>query len=359
VLAEGYTRATRTTPQAADGQGRPIAELPRFGEFLVGQGYITGAQLRAGLERQREAAALGAHQAIGQTLAALGFITHEQLDRAGIEQVRQLQNALEEANHRLERRVAERTEALQAAVKQLAELNELKANFIANISHELRTPLVPIKGFSDLLLNGSLGALSAGQFEAVETINRSAQRLETLLNQLIQFASSVKGRLVINPTILHVPDLLDPLWDYFQPRADSAGVSLTRDVPSSLPLVTADGEKIYWVLYQLLDNAIKFTPPGGCVTLSAAASAEAVRLSVHDTGVGISSENLKLIFEPFAQAADIPAQMGGQLVDGTGLGLALVKRIVEAHDSHVDVDSQVGQGSTFSFQLPLSNRAPQ
>jgi signal transduction histidine kinase len=355
VLAEGYTRAIPT--RAGAGRVHATAELPRFGEFLVGQGYITPAQLQAGLARQREAAALGAHQAIGQTLVAMGAITRERLDQAGIEQVRQLQNALEESNRQLERRVLERTEALQAAVRQLTELNQLKANFIANISHELRTPMVPIKGYSDLLLNGSLGKLSAGQVEAVEAIHRSAQRLETLLSQLIQFASSVKGKLVVSPTILHVPDLLDPLWDFFQPKAEAGAVTLARAVPANLPLALADGEKIYWVLYQLLDNAIKFTPAGGQVVLTAAAGPSRLRLSVRDSGVGISAENLKLIFEPFAQASDMPAQLGGQLVDGTGLGLALVKRIVEAHDSRVEVESQVGQGSTFSFELPLANPA--
>ena len=353
VLAEGYTRATLRVPRPEPSGARGTSELPRFGEFLVGQGYITAAELRAGLDRQREAAALGVRQAIGHTLVAMGVISRERLDEAGIQQVRQLQSALEENNRRLELRVAERTQALQAAVQQITELNEMKANFIANISHELRTPLVPIKGYSDLLLNGSLGGLSDTQLEAVQTISRSGLRLDTLINQLIQFASSVKGKLVVNPTIVHVPDLLEPLWDYFQPKADAAGVTLVRDVPDGLPLALADAEKMYWVLYQLLDNAIKFTQRGGQVSVSATAGPASLRLSVRDTGIGISPENLARIFEPFAQSSGTP----GQLVDGTGLGLALVKRIVEAHNSRVEVDSQLGRGSTFAFELPLSRPA--
>jgi signal transduction histidine kinase len=351
VLAEVYARAS--VPGAEPAGARAIAELPRFGEFLVGQGFVTPAQLRAGLDRQRESAALGVRKTIGHTLVAIGAITRERLDQAGIQQVRQLQRALEENNRQLEQRVVERTQALQTAVQQLTELNELKANFIANISHELRTPLVPIKGFSDLLINGSLGVLDDGQLEAVETISRSAQRLETLINQLIQFASSVKGRLVVNPTIIYMPDLLEPLWDYFQPKADAAALTLAREVPAGLPLARADAEKIYWVLYQLLDNAIKFTPPGGKVALSVTAGVNTMRLTVRDSGIGISAERLHQIFEPFAQPADAP----GQLVDGTGLGLALVKRIVEAHAGRVEVESQPGQGSTFSFELPLSRSA--
>jgi len=352
TLAESYTRATRSAPRPDDSGTPGATELPRFGEFLVGEGYITAAQLRAGLDRQRESAAVGTHRAIGQTLMAMGLISRERLDQAGIQQVRQLQAALEESHHLLELRVEERTQALQAAVQQITQLTEMKANFIANISHELRTPLVPIKGFSDLLLNGSLGNLSDGQQAAVETISRSTGRLDTLIHQLIQFASSVKGKLIVNPTIVHVPDLIEPLWDYFQPKADAAGVTLVRAVPDSLPLVLADAEKMYWVFYQLLDNAIKFTGPGGQVSVSAAAGPRSMRLSVRDTGIGISPENLPLIFEPFAQAG-----APGQLVDGTGLGLALVKRIVEAHSSRVTVESQLGQGSTFSFELPLSRPA--
>jgi signal transduction histidine kinase len=211
---------------------------------------------------------------------------------------------------------------------------------------------VPIRGYADLLLNGSLGGLSDGQHDAVATISRSVQRLELLINQLIQFASSVKGKLIINPTMIHLPDLMEPLWDYFQPRADAAEVTLERAISDDIPLVHADAEKIYWVLYQLLDNAIKFNRPGGRVTVAAVTRANLVRLSVRDTGLGISPDHLQLIFEPFAQAADTQ----GLLVNGTGLGLALVKRIVEAHGARVNVDSHVGQGSTFAFELPLAQR---
>jgi signal transduction histidine kinase len=323
--------------------------LPRFGEFLVGQGYITPVQLRAGLQRQREAAALGAHKTIGQTLLAMGLISREQLELASIQQVKQLQAALEENNRQLEQRVAERTEALEAALRRLTELEELKANFIANISHELRTPLVPLKGFADLLLAGSLGTLSEQQAHAVETISRSAQRLEALINALIQFASSVKGKLVINPTAFDVRDLAAPLWEYFGPRAEDKQVALRQTWPDRLPLAHADAEKIYWVLYQLVDNAVKFTPAGGSVELSAEARPARLRINVRDTGLGIAPDRHGLIFQPFAQAVDKP-----ETFDGTGLGLALVKRIVEAHDSRVEVDSRLNGGSTFSFELPLA-----
>ena len=132
-------------------------------------------------------------------------------------------------------------------------------------------------------------------------------------------------------------------------------MTLVRDVPARLPLVRADAEKIYWVLYQLIDNGIKSTPAGGQVSFEAAAGKNSMRLSVRDTGIGVSPDQLRLIFEPFSQASDAP----GQLVDGTGLGLALVKRIVEAHSARVEIESQPGHGSTFSFELPLVQPAAQ
>jgi signal transduction histidine kinase len=158
--------------------------------------------------------------------------------------------------------------------------------------------------------------------------------------------------MVINPTIIVIGDLIEPLWEYFGPRAEAAGLSLRRDVPEALPMIRADSEKIYWVLFQLMDNAVKFTPAGGWIILRAEARAESVRLSVSDTGVGILPAQLGHIFQPFHQA---PPTETGQLVDGTGLGLALVKRIVDAHDSKVEVTSRPKQGSTFAFELPIAN----
>jgi signal transduction histidine kinase len=126
-------------------------------------------------------------------------------------------------------------------------------------------------------------------------------------------------------------------------------VTLRQSWPEHLPLAHADAEKIYWVLYQLVDNAVKFTPSGGSVELAAEALPASLRLSVRDTGLGIAPERIGLIFKPFSQAVDKP-----ETFDGTGLGLALVKRIIEAHDQQVEVDSRPNAGSTFAFELPLA-----
>jgi signal transduction histidine kinase len=326
--------------------------LPRFGEFLVTNGDITEAQLHAALARQRAEAARGAQKTIGQTLLEMGLVTRDQLDRASIQQVKQLQTAFHNIIGQLEEHVAQRTRELQQALQQLTELNALKANFIASISHELRTPIVPIKGYTDMLASGALGPLSEMQTNALKVVGRSVVRLEELLNALIQFASSVKGQMTIHPTVFVLSDLARRAVDYFAPRAAGKDIRLGLDLPPFLPLVAADGEKIYWVLFQLLDNALKFTPSGGEVTVTAEVRPARVRLSVRDTGPGIPPERLSAIFQPFRQLETAP----GQLVDGTGLGLALVKRIVEAHNAKIEVESGPGRGSVFAFELPIASR---
>jgi signal transduction histidine kinase len=325
--------------------------LPRFGEFLVTNGDITEAQLQAALARQREEAARGVQKTIGQTLLEMGRVTRDQLDRASLQQVKQLQSAFHNIIQQLEEHAAQRTRELQHALQQLTELNELKANFISSISHELRTPLVPIKGYVELLADGALGPLSAPQAEALNVVGRHVVRLEELLNALIQFASSIKGMLVINPTVFALPDLARRAVDFFSSRAAEKNVRLGLDLPASLPPVEADAEKIYWVLLQLLDNALKFTPSEGEVRVSAEARSPHVRVSVRDTGPGIPPARIRAIFEPFRQIEPAP----GQLVAGTGLGLALVKRIVEAHGSKTEVESAPGRGSLFAFELPIAS----
>jgi len=334
--------------------GRPyVADviLPRFGEFLVTSGDITESQLHAALARQRAEAARGAQMTIGQTLLEMGLVTREQLDHASLRQVKQLQTAFHNIIQQLEQHAAQRTRELQQALQQLTELNALKANFVASISHELRTPIVPIKGYTDLLANGSLGPLSEVQSEALRVVTRSVARLEELLNALIQFASSVKGHMTVHPTVFVLSDLARRAVEYFASRAAAKDIRLDLDVPASLPLVAADGEKIYWVLFQLLDNALKFTPSGGEVTVTVEVRPPRVRLSVRDTGPGIPSERLGAIFQPFRQLETTSSQ----LVDGTGLGLALVKRIVEAHASKIEVESAPGRGSVFAFELPIAS----
>jgi signal transduction histidine kinase len=323
--------------------------LPRLGEYLVRDGYLTEIQLRAALERQKASAGDGTHgRLLGQTLEEMGFITRDRLDQVIAQQILELQTALLEANQSLEKRVAERTSELEAALVKLTELNRLKANFVANISHELRTPLTQIKGYNSLLADGVLGALTAEQVEALTVATRSIERLEQLINDLITYATASKGELTLNLQFVSVPALIARVVKKSLEKAQKREIALSVQASMDLPPAYADEEKLNWVLLQLVDNAIKFTPTAGRVTISANLKGRRILFAVRDTGIGIPLNRLHELFEAFQQLDGSATRQYG----GTGLGLALVRRIIEAHGSEIIVESQEGQGSVFSFALP-------
>jgi signal transduction histidine kinase len=323
------------------------AMLSRFGEFLIAKGYVTPVQLDDALNRQREMSARGARETLGQVLLEMQVMTREQLELASVEQVRDLQNALRQANAQLEQRVAERTQELQAAYQRLTELDRLKGNFVNNISHELRTPLTKIKGFNLLLAAGDLGPLTEDQVQAVQTMGRGVAELERLVADLIQFATGARGEMVLRQAPTPVGTILEECVIAASEKASRRVVQVSSTVAAGLPNVVADGERIRWVLNQLIDNAVKFTPHGGSVTVGAAVVGDSVRVWVADTGQGIADEKLPELFEPFHQLDGSTTRRQG----GTGLGLALVKMIIEGHRSTIAVESEPGKGSRFSFDL--------
>ncbi|MBL8057324.1 MAG: HAMP domain-containing histidine kinase, partial [Anaerolineales bacterium] len=230
--------------------------------------------------------------------------------------------------------------------------NALKASFVAAISHELRTPLATVIGFADLLHRGQLGEVPADQQEAVHFILKSGLELRKLIEDLIHFAASMRGEMVMTWDDVALDALAAEAVAIARPKAERAGLRLETTELAGLPVWRADREKLGWALGQLLDNAVKFTPRGGVVrfsvTASAPASAAEVVLAVADTGVGIAAEHLPAIFAPFYQVDGSATRR----YEGTGLGLALVKRIVEAHGGRVDVESEPGQGSRVAIRLP-------
>ena len=343
-------QALRVIPAAP---GTPFvgdAMLSRFGEFLMKRGYISSGQLDAALGRQRELAGTGVRETLGQVLLEMHVMTREQLELASVEQVQELQSALRAANARLEQRVAERTRELEQAYRKLTELDRLKGNFISNVSHELRTPLTKIKGFNALLAAGDLGPLTAEQQQAVEVMGRGVNELERLVADLIQFATGARGEMVLRSSAVPMAEALDRAVASVKGRAAAQGLSLTCIAPAPGVCVKADAEKLRWVLDQLLDNAVKFTPAGGRVEAGAEASGDRVRVWVSDTGPGIAEARLPELFEPFHQLDGSTTRRRG----GTGLGLALVKMIVAAHQGTVSVDTRLGGGSRFTIDLPAA-----
>ena len=326
----------------------PEMLVPRMGEYLVQTGLVSAEGIQRALAHQQEETARGNTVLLGQALIDLGMVSRADLDQAVTEQIIQLRSALQASNRSLERRVEERTAELQKALERVSELNQLKANFISNISHELRTPLTHIKGYIELLVSETLGPLTEEQKHALEVSQQSTARLETLIDDLLMVSMASRGELSLKQNPVDVCRLANLTVKSNGETALRRGVRLLAAIDESVPLVHADSQKIAWVLGQLVDNGIKFTPSGGSVTVSVRREGEnLVIVSVVDTGIGIPSSRLQDIFEPFHQLDSSSTRQ----YNGTGLGLSLVRQIVEAHGSMLEVQSIEGRGSTFKFPL--------
>jgi signal transduction histidine kinase len=346
-MAEISKEKTPITPLS------PEMLVPRLGEYLVQKGHITNEQLLQALHIQAEKQTTEKRYLLGTALLELGYIDRSILDHAITEQIIQLRNALEDANHNLENRVRARTTELQEALRKLSELNQMKANFIANISHELRTPLTHIKGYLELLATSALGPLTGEQKDAIAVSQRASSRLENLVDNLISFSLASRGEMSLKVVPLVLDEVIVDIVTSSRVKAVDRGVILRVELEQGLPPVKGDSEKISWVILQLLDNAIKFTPAGGQVTLSSRLETDhLVMISVADTGIGIPTERLSEAFEPFHQLDGSSTRRFG----GTGMGLALVREILEAHGSVIEVESEKGKGSTFSFPLLAADK---
>ncbi len=327
----------------------PEILVPRLGEYLVENRVIEQDQLRQALRYQKDLRSMGKNPLLGEVLLELGLVDREELDQAITEQIIQLRTALQETNHQLENRVRERTAALQDALNQLSQLSQLKSNFIANISHELRTPLTHIKGYIELLLSGTMGPFNTQQSSAMQVIQRSAERLEQQIEDLISFSLAARGEMNLTLTATDLSLVFGRVAQRSFQKAADRKIKLYASLPTDTPCVLADEEKLSWALLHLVDNAIKFTPPEGSVTFSATPQKDHILLTIEDTGIGIPEERIKEIFEPFHQLDGSSTRRYG----GTGLGLALVQHIIEAHGSTIRVSSATQKGSRFEFELPI------
>jgi len=325
----------------------PEMLVPRMGDYLVQKGLITTDDLQKTLDYQLDQNTKGNSMLLGQALIDLKLIERSELDQAVTEQILQLRSALQAANRTLERRVEERTAELQKALERVSELSQLKANFISNISHELRTPLTHIKGYIELMVTESLGKITEEQKHALQVSQQSTGKLEALIEDLIMVSLASRGELSIKQDNIDLHRIANLAIKTFMGKAAERGINL-HGVIDEVPFVQADSQKIAWVLQQLLDNGIKFTSSGGSVVLSVKREGEnLVIVSVTDTGIGIPPSQLSDIFEPFHQLDGSSTRRYG----GTGLGLSLVRQIIEAHGSMLEVQSVEGRGTTFKFPL--------
>jgi signal transduction histidine kinase len=252
------------------------------------------------------------------------------------------QSALAIQNARLFHEIAGKSRELEAASRH-------KSEFLANMSHELRTPLNAILGFSEVLAERMFGEVNEKQAEYLHDILSSGRHLLSLINDILDLSKVEAGRLELELGRFHLPTAVDNALTLVRERATRHGITLTQRVDERLGDIVADERKVKQILLNLLSNAVKFTPEGGRVGLTATAAEGVVTIAVSDTGIGIAPEDQAAIFEEFRQVGREDARKQ----EGTGLGLTLAKKFVELHGGRIWVQSQVGQGSTFSFTLPV------
>jgi signal transduction histidine kinase len=260
------------------------------------------------------------------------------------------------ARDQLERRVEERTAELRATNEQLRAAKEkaefadrTKAEFLANMSHELRTPLNAIIGFAEVMGQALMGPLDAKYRDYASEIHGAGRHLLDIINDILDLSKIEAGRLELREETLELREVVAACRRVVSPRAETAGVTLSFDLRPGLPLVRADELRLKQIVLNVLTNAVKFTPAGGTVSLSAAADAAGgVVIAIRDTGIGMKPEDIAVALEPFRQ---IDSQLSRRY-EGTGLGLPLVKRLSELHGGRLDIESAPGQGTTVSISLP-------
>ncbi len=254
----------------------------------------------------------------------------------------------EETYQRLEARNAE----LEQAYGRIREQAKVKSDFVSAVSHELRTPLTSIKGYTSILLTEKLGKISSVQRERLSKIDKHSDRLTALINDLLDLSRIESGRVRMEMKPLELERVVRSAISTVETQAEEREIELKVALPSGLSLVMADKKSLEQIFINLLSNAIKYTRKGGEVTVRAVENQNVIQVDVSDTGIGVPEDCLGKVFDEFFR---VDAHGGGQ-PRGTGLGLALVKRMVEAHRGKVWVESQMGKGSTFSFTLPSAKK---
>lgn len=248
-------------------------------------------------------------------------------------------------------------------VTELRRLERVRMEFVANVSHELRTPLTSIKGYLETLLGGALEEPeNARRF--LEIVFKHAERLSRLLDDLLELSNIELGKtkLALTPTELH--EVMEGVLAIYKPQAEAKGLTLANEIPAGLPPVLADRDRLSQILINLVDNAVKFTPKGGHITVTARrvpssefqvqnlepGTMDFIEIAVTDTGIGIPSWELPRITERFYRVNKARSRELG----GTGLGLAIVKHLIQAHGGELKIESELGKGTRVAFTLPLA-----
>jgi signal transduction histidine kinase len=236
----------------------------------------------------------------------------------------------------------EKADALETA-------SRLKSEFVANMSYELRTPLNAIVGFAEILTKEYFGPLNSRQLDYGRGILDSSHQLMSLIDNVLDLATIEAGYIVLERGEVAVAELLHAMAGLTRERARSRGLELGIDCPPAIGTVEADGRRLKQALFNLVSNAIKFTPPGGAITLAAERSGGDLLLSVSDTGIGIAPADRERVFGKFER---------GQHQPGAGLGLSLVRSLIELHGGSVTIESALDRGTRVTCRVPTGRRVP-
>ncbi len=233
----------------------------------------------------------------------------------------------------------------------------IKDEFVALVSHELRTPLTSIKGYLSLVLDGDAGEVPLDQREFLEVAARNTERLEALVNDLLDLSRIEAGRLELKRERLDFAALTSQTAESLRPQLESKGQTITVEVDDDLPEIWGDARRISQVIGNLVSNAHKYSAEGGGIAVRAVSEGDQIRIDVRDTGDGLTADERARLFTKFYRADN----RATQAVSGTGLGLVIVRSLVEAHGGTISVESEIGVGSTFTVRLPIrtSERAAQ
>jgi signal transduction histidine kinase/CheY-like chemotaxis protein len=309
---------------AAQSLNRPLAQLTRAARRIE-EGDLSA---RAGLDNRKD---------------EFGYLGHAFDGMA--DRIEEATENLQQTNVLLEQKVAERTADLQTKTVEAERASHAKSEFLANMSHELRTPLNGILGYAQIL--GNL-ALPAKALSGIRVIRQSGEHLLTLINDILDLAKIEARRIEIIPSDIPFRDFLRGPIDMFQIRAEQKGIAFEVDLAPDLPeAVQADEKRLRQVVINLLGNAVKFTDQG-TVRFTVAPHEGKIRFAFKDTGIGIAPDKIVQLFKPFSQVSD-----AARNAEGTGLGLALSQRLVQLMGGTIEVTSEFGKGSTFSFELEL------
>lgn len=248
----------------------------------------------------------------------------------------------------LEKKVAERTKELTDALSELNIVTKRKTDFVSAVSHELRTPLTSIKGYASILLSEKLGKIPDEIKERLEKINKHSDELTHLVNNLLDIARIESGRMEMKLEKININHIAESVIDLLNPLTKERAITVELNIPKDI-FGLADSTNISRVFINLIGNAIKFVPErGGLIRISSVLSDEHILIKISDNGIGMSPADAERIFEEFYRVDNVI----NQKVKGTGLGLTLVKNIIQAHKGRIWVESRLNQGSTFNFTLP-------